>query len=192
MLKKNKRTKNYTFQYTFDTKYSVIRGTQCEKELKVTRVNENNELYFTLTTTFLIMVKVLNQLKKQENFKEVINRPFILSLLSLETTSYSHNFSELYRVNLLELNKSGTKDCLVLAENSKILFGYINSNNELKKIYLDLRNKIMSMYNPQTKVFKSLMQLEREKRENKNLEEETPKQEIKEKKIMFDDVFSLN
>ena len=175
MLLKNTKTNNYIFEYDYLSKYSYINGKSRKREIKITKINnETNELYFTLTTKFIFFVKILNQLKEKENFKEVINRPFILSLLDLSPTSYSHNFTELNKSNFLEFNKSGVKDSLILGKNSLKLLESINKNNELKKLYLDLRKKIEIMYNKETKEFKSLMQIQRENKieENKKIKKE--------------------
>lgn len=84
MLIKNTKTNNYIFEYDYLSKYSYINGKSRKREIKITKINnETNELYFTLTTKFIFFVKILNQLKEKENFKEVINRPFILSLLEI-------------------------------------------------------------------------------------------------------------
>lgn len=187
MLIKNKKTNNYIFEYDYLSKYSDINGNSRKRKIKITRINdETNELYFTLTTSFIMFVKILNKLKEKENFKEVINRPFILSLLDLSPTSYSHNFTELNKSNFLELNKSGVKDNLILGKNSLKLLESINKNYELKKLYLDLKQQIELMYNQETKEFKSLMQIQTE---NKIEESKKMKKEIFNQ---FKDTISLN
>ena len=185
MLKKNIKTKNYTFEFDYESPISKKFGHNHtrKKDIIVTKKNDEGNYYFPLNMKLLIISKVLNQIKEKYGLKETINRPFILNLLYLNKTSYSVTFTTFYKNGFLELKKEGNKQNIILGEQSVILFNLINRNLEIKKLYLDYKQKIESLYNKETKEFKNFI--------DKEIEMETRKLNKKPVPI-FESSISLN